>query len=165
MSRFSRSFRRSASSICLLIVALVAAGCSSSPTSNEDENGLRPGNYAIQFEIFSTINTPEEALGRHRIVFRVNSPGESASDFEVVSSRRVPPTGSNQEDYLVIDAEQLDVETNRWILRFQSRSEAYSVSLSLGNAGFGDFQVTSGCFIRVPTGATFSGSGCIVDRA
>lgn len=118
----------------------------------------------MNIEMFPSINTPDNILGRHWIVFRVDAPGTTVQDFSMASSRRTPPQGSTEEGYLEIDRDNTTVTADQWTLRIRSKDGSYDVRFTMKNAGFGDYQVTSGCYIRLETGTTFQAAGCILDR-
>ncbi len=154
---------RAAGSATLLVTLLLVA-CTSGATEPEESNGLRPGSYSIIFELFPNIITPDNVLGVHRVVFRVREPGTSAEDFEIVSSSRKPLGAPRQEGTLTVDPDRMQISENRWILRFPSVDGSYTLSLSMGNAGYGDFQIISGCTIQPTDGGSILAAGCVIER-
>lgn len=147
-----------------IALTLVLAACSGSTAEPEDLNGLRPGSYSMIFELFPSLLTPEGVLGVHRVTFRVREPGTSAEDFEIVASSVTPPEGPRQNETLTVDPERLQISENRWVLRFPSVDGTYTLTLVLGNAGFGEFQILVGCTIQPTEGGSILAAGCVIDR-
>ena len=159
----ARSIRRPLLLVVLLFAALGSACDPGGSPSSPEENGLHPGSYMVSIEVFRTIGTPDHILGRHRITFRVASPGTSAEDFSVTSAERIPPSGPVETGYMRVH-ETTEVSEQQWIVRLESLDGTYQFRFAMKNTGYGDFQVTTGCIVRLESGQSYQGSGCVVDR-
>ncbi len=150
-------------SLCGLTVLFLVLGCSGSPTDSDDPRGLKPGTYTLVFEIFTTVSTPEIVKGKHNLTFRVSEPALSPGDVTLVSSLRSPVGAARERNHLRISPD-LEVSPTRWTLRFVNTTGEYTVALAMGDRGDGGYAVIGGCFVRITGGASFQGSGCVLDR-
>jgi len=141
-----------------IAVALAGCGDASGPSA-----GLFPGTYSVKFELPPTISIPDALQGRHDFTFRVRSPATSAGDVDLVSSRRIPPEGSAEFDYLVVDRSTLIIDENRWQIRFPYADGGFAVSVTLWGVEGGGIVAPSGCYGRSEPSASFLGTGCVIE--
>ena len=149
--------------LCGLALAFFVLGCGDSPTDPNDTRGLKPGTYTLVFEVFATVLTPDIVEGKHNLSFRVSEPALSPSDVALVSSLRSPVGSAVERDHLVVSPD-LEVSPTRWTLRFVNTTGEYTVALTMGDRGDGGYAVIGGCFVRLTGGASFQGSGCVIDK-
>ncbi|NNK63675.1 MAG: hypothetical protein HKO98_10780 [Gemmatimonadetes bacterium] len=142
----------------------VLGGCGDS-TGPGSVNGLRPGTYAVKFELGTTIATPEPLRGRHDFTFRVSDPAASAADFELVSSRRTPPEPEALvDDYLRVDPGEVVIDEDRWLVRLPYVEGDYAVSVTLRGTDSGGISAPAGCYGRAGASASYLGAGCVIER-
>ncbi|MEP6834327.1 MAG: hypothetical protein ABJB74_13105 [Gemmatimonas sp.] len=142
------------------LLVVFASGCHLA--GPPDAEGLRQGQYRVQFDVAAGTGVPSVVVGHHDFTFQVVEPSTFKVSFRLVSAI----LGSNSF-YLNSDLNETIPGDAEWTISWRlAQNDDYRVSVVMREEGAGQYSVPSGCHIfNQANTVDYVGTGCLVQRA